>query len=1239
MRWLYSTTNFFADFILRRCHLDIRQRVRSRRSKTNGLEFESLEPRQVLAALPGFAPDAGVLYQIRGVTGEQGQLSEIDLVQETFVDVGDNAGFKINGTGFRVADGFIYGIKMDTDELIRLGSDGGHEILGAIDGLPNGSYFTGDFGKDGRLYLRHQNQYYGVNVDELVVERVVSASENVTKTYDIAYNPVTELHYSVRKVGQRSQFISIDLSSDSETAAVTIINDDFEPSGTYGALFSDASGRVFAANNKGGLYEVDLETGVAEFAGQTPRASSNDGALSSAAYIDLPPIAIDSWVSILEGEPAKLLGIDAPYDLEGQELQITVVELPETGTVFLADGTNVEINQALSVGELTSLLFQPPESIDESAQQSTQLVYTVSDGIHTSEARSEINFAGLSRITGSVIIVDDTEESAYDGYSFNNEIQLTGTDFRGDAVNRTVITDVNGNYFVEDLAPGNYQISQIQPPVVIDGYVDPRSLSSVADDSNAIEFEIGSTPSSIEGPVFYDFAPAAFSGFVYVDANGSGHVDANEVGLRDVTINLTGTDEDSNEISHTTFTDSHGFYEFRDLAPGTYSITQQQPEDYLSADSNIGDVGGLAANNQVSNIEIGPGQIGNDYDFGEYEKSSISGTVFLDNDSDNVLDQGDTVLNDIRIQLNGFDVNGNHVFMETSTNEDGHYIFESLVAGNYNITEEQPQDLENGTSHIGIFNNDEFVLATNGLAGENQIIGIELGFGRHGRSFDFSETVDYHFTNYFDQSLVFSGTDLDDHFEFRAGELYHLAIVNGQEHLIDATIRTNFYFDGLAGNDTILMTGSNAVERVVTNGYSAIMRSEYWRVEAVNGEQFTIDSGGGYDRAFMYDTDEDDRMKMTQDYSRMWSDNYTVETRGYHRSYAYAENGGNDRAYLYDSKYDDTVKMTDNNARMISRKFYNFAGNFERVYAYSINGGNDRAQFWDSELDQDIFQGTPEFSRMYNDGSFYNFAEGFVQSDVFAYGGGNNDKAFLVGSSNDEILIANTRKSGMVGNGFKYDVHGFERMYAISNGGNDSALLFDSKLDDRFVAKPDDARLYNDSYFLNAKGFAVVDAFSSKGGNDRAYFYDSNGDDTLVTLENEMRIFGEGYDNTSHGFARAYAHATSGGNDLAILFDTDQADTVNLSSDISKMYGATYYSWLNGFENVEAMFTSANQHDRALVFGSIDEDTIELSGDLADLIYDHGSDFIYDVDADDTQSDDNDDSDLLGMFEDLANLS
>ena len=165
-----------------------------------------------------------------------------------------------------------------------------------------------------------------------------------------------------------------------------------------------------------------------------------------------------------------------------------------------------------------------------------------------------------------------------------------------------------------------------------------------------------------------------------------------------------------------------------------------------------------------------------------------------------------------------------------------------------------------------------------------------------------------------------------------------------------------------------------------------------------------------------------------------------------------------------------------------------------------------------------------------------------------------------------------------------------------------------------------------------------MDAFSSSGGNDRAYFYDSAGDDTLIALENEMRLFGEGFDNTSHGFARNYAHSIAGGNDRALLYGTDQADTVKLDANVSKMYGESYYTWLNGFESVSTEFTNADRHDRALAFGAIDADVLAMSGELADLIYDHGAEFIYDDMAHADDDDASDDDDFASIFDDLAAL-
>ena len=86
------------------------------------------------------------------------------------------------------------------------------------------------------------------------------------------------------------------------------------------------------------------------------------------------------------------------------------------------------------------------------------------------------------------------------------------------------------------------------------------------------------------------------------------------------------------------------------------------------------------------------------------------------------------------------------------------------------------------------------------------------------------------------------------------------------------------------------------------------------------------------------------------------------------------------------------------------------------------------------------------------------------------------------------------------------------------------------------------------------------------------------------------------------------------------------------------MHGESYYTWLNGFQSVSTEFTSADRHDRALAFGAIDADVLAMSGELADLIYDHGAEFIYDDMAHADDDDANDDDDFASIFDDLAAL-
>ena len=1216
------------------------------KNASRDVQLEQLENRHLLSAdgLPAFDGSA-VLYQIHGNSDSQGQLSAIDVANGAFVDLGDRAGFTINGIGYRNADDLIYGMEMSNDHLIRLGADGSFERLGAIEGLPNGSYYTGDFGHDGLLYVRHSNTFYGIDVDQVKVERTINTTSSVSGIADVAYNPETELFYSVRRQGgttKTADFISIDLREGADLGTVTVISNSLSPGGTYGAVFSDANGRVFAANNAGGLYEINVESGEATFAGKTPRASSNDGAAPAEAAVNLPPVASDSFVSVLEGATDVSLRLAAPVDLEDDPMSIMVVELPTLGTVHTSTG-EVQVGDTLSMDEFNGLLYDAPDTYDDNSDPG-DFVYSVSDGSSEVEGRSDILLSGMSRIAGQVLVIDDSNFGEYEGYVFNNEIRLNGTDFEGRRVSQTVLSDFHGNFAFDEVLPGTYSIEQVQAGGVLDGFASSGDGGSVTS-SNLIEnINIPMFPAGeFGGFQFVDYAPSSLSGFVFVDENFDGEIGVTEEGVSKVTIQLSGVDDVGNFVDQATTSDTFGFYEFENPRPGTYSLTQTQPDGYTTFSELVGSVGGLTTENEISQIELGAGTSGQGYSLGEIESARISGTVYIDQDIDRALDEGDTGIAGNTIRLVGTDYEGVAVDRTQVTDVNGNYSFDHLLPGTYSVIQtEQPQGLLDGKENLGSFSNMGTNLARNGVVGDDVISSIEILPGECALGNNFGERLELLLTTEFDETIVLEATEEADIIDVVIGTDFHTVTINGESTQLAADRVVDLYIDALAGDDTVTMTGTNDAEEVVMHKGQTTFHGHFWRVQITAAEDVTVYGNGGYDLAHLHGTEGNERVKATESYLRMIGegDSFLNKAYGFHRAKAYAGGGDDDRAYFYDSSKDDTMKLTEDNTRMFSRKFYNAALDFDRVYSYAINGGDDHARFWDSAADEDLFEAKPDFARMWNT-DFYNAAEGFENVVANAVYGGENDRAYLYDSEGDDILVSSPRESGISGEGFEYTIQQFERTYAYASEGNDRAYLFDSKLDDRFLAYSDNVRLYNDDYYLRADDFDHVDAYSSKGGSDRAYFYDSEGDDTVVALENEVRMYSvastRNYNNVSHGFARAYLEASSGGYDVARLFDTDGADTLKTSSTNTRMYGAGYYTRAeSNFEAIEVIFSEASPRDRAMVFGVVDQSTLDAAGGLGSVISDFGADYVHSADgifADSgSDSDDDDGSSFADML-------
>ncbi len=110
---------------------------------------------------------------------------------------------------------------------------------------------------------------------------------------------------------------------------------------------------------------------------------------------------------------------------------------------------------------------------------------------------------------------------------------------------------------------------------------------------------------------------AKLSGRVYIDSNNNGTRDTSEVGIRGVTMNLTGTSSTGTAVTRTTTTDANGEYTFDALPVGTYTVLQVQPGNFRSRSTNVGTVNGVSSgtgtDNQIAAINLTADSIANEF--------------------------------------------------------------------------------------------------------------------------------------------------------------------------------------------------------------------------------------------------------------------------------------------------------------------------------------------------------------------------------------------------------------------------------------------------------------------------------------------------------------------------------------------------------------------------------------------------------------------------------------------------
>lgn len=297
------------------------------------------------------------------------------------------------------------------------------------------------------------------------------------------------------------------------------------------------------------------------------------------------------------------------------------------------------------------------------------------------------------------------------------------------------VTDENGDYFFEDLIPGDYAIRQITPDELIDGgahagQIDGETRGRVNDLGDIQDIRLGSGEDGTD----YDFCehkPASLSGFVYEDDSNDGVRDAGELPIAGVVIQLY--DEEGTLVAAAT-TDTNGHYTLDGLLPGKYAIRQIHPDDYIDGIDSAGTIGGeqrgsaINPGDEIQSIDIGWGEVGTEYNFAELRPASLSGIVRSSPYDDCWDDNAAEPLAGVRILLTD---EGGRTVAETVTDDLGRYSFEGLAPGQYSLIQDQPETHFDGSHRAGD--------AGGNASQPNRIFDIDLAPGAVTDDYDFCE--------------------------------------------------------------------------------------------------------------------------------------------------------------------------------------------------------------------------------------------------------------------------------------------------------------------------------------------------------------------------------------------------------------------------------------------------------------------------------------------------------------------
>ncbi|NNF34539.1 MAG: hypothetical protein HKN68_10545, partial [Saprospiraceae bacterium] len=320
----------------------------------------------------------------------------------------------------------------------------------------------------------------------------------------------------------------------------------------------------------------------------------------------------------------------------------------------------------------------------------------------------DIGLLELGNISGRVWKDENGNGLRDSGEPGRNGVEVVLYDGDGVEVDRSTTAILNGmagSYLFEDVLAGSYYIQ-----FEVEGGMIATSADVGGDDTidSDVTGENGLYTTSTfnltnTGIPFLDLGLlelGGINGIVWKDVNGNGILEGGEPTIPEIEIilfNAIGV-----EVSRTS-TNSSGMYNLEDVLAGTYYIQFLVDEIFEVTLPNIGmdesmdsDVTEENGSWTTSDFEV-PGQ-SNFINAGVIELGDINGIVWNDTNNNGLREPDEPKYSEVIVNL--FDSNMEIIGM-TSTDENGTYLFEDILAGDYYLTFDLDQNISSTIPNTG----------------------------------------------------------------------------------------------------------------------------------------------------------------------------------------------------------------------------------------------------------------------------------------------------------------------------------------------------------------------------------------------------------------------------------------------------------------------------------------------------------------------------------------------------------